>query len=62
MSDKTIRQIYPFGPAVGKFTVHGTVADTIKRERLRLKREQEQAKADAAEAQKKVSTIDRRTK
>ena len=33
---KPIKPINPYGPAVGKWTVHGTVAETIARERKRL--------------------------
>jgi hypothetical protein len=35
-----IRPIHPFGPAVGKWKSHGTVAETF----ARIRREQQQAK------------------
>ena len=43
---KPIKPIHGFGPPVGKWTVHGTVAETIARERKRL--------AQLAESQKNV--------
>lgn len=46
---KPIKPIHPYGPPVGKWTVHGTVADTIARERKRLK--------ELAEAQKNVTVL-----
>ena len=34
--EKTIRRIYPYGPAVGEYTSKGTVAETIARVRKQL--------------------------
>lgn len=46
---KPIKPIYPYGPAVGKWTIQPTVAQTIARERRRLK--------ELAEAQKNVTPL-----
>ena len=55
----TIKPIHPFGPPVGKWKSHGTVADTF----ARVRREQQQA-AEAlqraeAEAKQKVTPMKR---
>lgn len=52
-----IRAIHPFGPAVGKWTVHATVPATISRERRRLKEQAERQQAAEVEAKQKVAQI-----
>lgn len=54
---KPCKPINDFGPPVGKWTVHGTVPETIARERLRLKREAEQRARDEQEQAVKVKPI-----
>lgn len=57
MSERTIKPIHAFGPPVGKWTVHGTVADTIAREKKRLKQLAEQQKANSEEAARVVKPM-----
>ena len=54
---KPCKAIHPFGPPVGKWTVHGTVPETIARARKRQKEEANRQQAADAEAQKKVAQI-----
>ena len=54
---KPCRPIHPYGPAVGKFTVHGTVEMTIAKERKRLRDEAERQAAADAERAAKVKQI-----
>lgn len=57
-----IRAIHPFGPPVGKWTVHATVPATIARQRKRLKEEAERQQAAEVEAKQKTVSIKRITK
>jgi ABC-type protease/lipase transport system fused ATPase/permease subunit len=40
-----IRPIHPFGPAVGKWKSHGTVAETFARIKRELQQAEQQSKA-----------------
>lgn len=54
---KEIRQIHPFGPPVGKWSVHGTVGESIRRELKRLKDEADRRKANEVEAARVVTKL-----
>lgn len=54
---KDIKAIHPFGPPVGKWTVHATVAETIKRARRELEEQKRRAAANEQETVAKVQSI-----
>jgi len=57
-----IRAIHSFGPPVGKWVAHGTVAETIAKEKRRLREEADRQQQNDDEAKQKTVTLNRRTK